>query len=404
MTFINTVKFYKTKKIKKYIQLIAMVLVFALALCGCAGADESSSDASSSYDYSDTEGQAKVGYIYNHTVSKDNMTYMFEKSRKDMQTALEIETCYVDNVPVSQFENAVKALKNDGCNIIISASNAFANSAYSYAKKDKDIYIISYGGAASLTNLTSIQPQIYQPAFVCGAAAAWNSSSHTIGVVADDTMYASYAVIDAFVLGVQQVYKVNETDVKLIFANTDSETASAVDSLVSAGCDVILSYQASDYAMYYCDSIGIKSIGFTSDVKYAAEHGGIMGFYLNWATYLTDTVRNCINDSFAAEVYVGGLKEAFVKVTPYTAAAKNGTDTICDTLYDYVKKGSAPIFEGELRDKDGLARLGLGTVLPHNMILDIDYLAYGITSVENYIQPINTLITPDLIPQTEFIG
>lgn len=51
------------------------------------------------------------------------MTFMFEKSRKDIETALGLETCYVDGVAVSQFENAVKALKNEGCSIIVSASH-----------------------------------------------------------------------------------------------------------------------------------------------------------------------------------------------------------------------------------------------------------------------------------------
>ena len=88
------------------------------------------------------------------------MTFMFEKSRKDIETALGLETCYVDGVAVSQFENAVKALKNEGCSIIVSASHVFANSALSYAKKDKDVYILSYGGTASLTNLTTFRPKL----------------------------------------------------------------------------------------------------------------------------------------------------------------------------------------------------------------------------------------------------
>ncbi len=390
-------------KLSKYIKIIALILSCIMLLCACSGEGESSSEASSLAGTEENEGQAKVGYIYNDVVSRDNMTYMFEKTRRDIQTALEIETCYVDNIPVSQFENAVKALKNEGCNIIVSASNAFANSAYSYAKKDKDIYIMSYGGSASLSNLTCFYPKIYQPAFICGTAAAWNSSAHKIGVVCDDTMFGSYSVINAFVLGVEQIYKIDETDVKVAFANTNSETTAAVDDLVAQGCDVIFSYQSHDYAMYYCDSIGIKSIGFTSDVEYSAEKRGLMGFYLNWATALTDAVRTCIYDNFTAEVFIGGINEAFVKITPYSANCKTETSTICDTLYEYVKKGNAKIFVGELRDKDGLARLGTGTVLTHDRIIDMDYLVYGVTYINNYITPIETPVIPDYAVKSEFI-
>ena len=199
-------RYTQLKKLSEYIKLIAFAMAAVFTLCACSGDNASSSEASSVPEYvQDTS--AKVGYVYNEEVSHDNMTYMFEKSRKDIETALGLETCYVDGVAVSQFENAVKALKNEGCKIIVSASHVFANSALSYAKKDKEVYILSYGGTASLTNLTTFRPKLYQPSFICGTVAAWNSSSHKIGIVADDLMYCSNGVINAFILGIQQIYK-----------------------------------------------------------------------------------------------------------------------------------------------------------------------------------------------------
>lgn len=305
---------------------------------------------------------------------------------------------------MSQFENAVKALKNEGCSIIVSASHVFANSALSYAKKDKDVYILSYGGTASLTNLTTFRPKLYQPAFVCGTVAAWNSSSHKIGIVADDLMYCSNGVINAFILGIQQIYKERETDVEIIYAETKAQTETAVNTLEGKGCDVIFSYQSDDYCMYYCDSIGMRSIGFTNDMAYSAPKYGLVGYYLNWATFITDTVRTCINDNFMAEVYVGGFSEAFVKLTPYSAACKKETLTIADTLYDYVKKGKAKIFEGEIRDKDGLARVGAGATLDDMKVLAMDYLVYGVTYIDNIIDPVPNPTTSDLIVKKEYVS
>ena len=135
------------KKLSRYIKILALAMAAVLTLCACSGENASSDDSSSMPNYA-PDTSAKVGYVYNEEVSRDNMTYMFEKSRKDIETALGLETCYVDGVAVSQFESAVKALKNEGCSIIVSASHVFANSALSYAKKDKDVYILSYGGTA----------------------------------------------------------------------------------------------------------------------------------------------------------------------------------------------------------------------------------------------------------------
>lgn len=391
-------------KIKKYIKLIALIMAMVFALCACSGdAGNSSLGANSSLPFEQTQGEAKVGYIYDRSVSADNYTYMFEKSRKDLETALEIETCYVDNVTVSGFEDAVKVLKNDGCNIIVSACNGYANAAYSVAKKDKDIYILSYGGTASLSNLTCFQPKMYQPAFISGTVAAWNSDTHKIGIVCDDNMLQSFAVMAAFVFGVQEIYKVDETDVRVIYANTNDETAEGVNKLVEQQCDVIFFYQPTDYGMYYCDSLGVKSIGFTSDVEYSAKNKGLMGFYLNWATFLTDTVRTCIYDNYESEVYVGGFKEAFVKITDYTSKCKDETDTIADTLYEYVKNGSAKIFEGEIRDKEARARVGKGAVLSHKEILEVDYLVYGVHDSLNLIKPVDVPPVSDMVVKYDFI-
>lgn len=394
---------FKLKKLSRYIKILALALSAVLTLCACSGDGASSGESSSAPDYS-LDTSAKVGYVYNEEISRDNMTFMFEKSRKDIETALGLETCYVDGVAVSQFENAVKALKNEGCSIIVSASHVFANSALSYAKKDKDVYILSYGGTASLTNLTTFRPKLYQPAFICGTVAAWNSSSHKIGIVADDLMYCSNGVINAFILGIQQIYKERETDVEIIYAETKAQTETAVNTLEGKGCDVIFSYQSNDYCMYYCDSIGMRSIGFTNDMAYSAPKYGLVGYYLNWATFITDTVRTCINDNFMAEVYVGGFSEAFVKLTPYSAACKKETLTIADTLYDYVKKGKAKIFEGEIRDKDGLARVGAGATLDDMQVLAMDYLVYGVTYIDNIIDPVPNPTTSDLIVKEEYVS
>ncbi len=393
-------------KLKKYIKIIPLFLAMIMLLCACAGESATSSqteDTSSLPGEEDTVGSAKVGYVYDRTVGYDNYTSMFEKSRRDIEIALEIDTAYVENVSVSQFEDAVKALKNEGCNIIISTSNAYANAAYKYAKDDPEIFMLSYGGEHALSNLTAFQPKLYQTAFLSGTVAAWNSESHKIGIVCDDNMFASIPVIDAFIVGVQQIYKSDETDVRIVYANTDAETEKGVNKLKSEGCDVIFSYQPTDYAMYYCDSLGIESIGFTSDVEYSAPKKGLMGFYLNWATYITDTVRTCINDNFNSGIFVGGINEAFIKITPYTDSCKDDTDTITDTLYDYVKRGNAKIFEGEIRDKSGIPRVGNNIVLTHSEIMKIDYLFYGATYAENLIQPIDKPITSDLTVKTDFL-
>ncbi len=393
----------KAKKLFRFIKLTAAALAAAITFTACSQGGDTSSGSESSVP-EEPYTTAKVGYIYDRTVARDNITYMFEKSRHDLETALEIETCYVENVAVSQLEDAVKALKNEGCTIIVTASHIFANSVYSYAKNDKDMYFLSYGGNATLSNLTTFSPKLYQPAFVCGTVAAWNSSSHAIGVVADHHMFSAIGVIDAFILGTQQIYKPDETNVKVMYASTPEQTQQAVAALDAEGCDVIFSYQSDDHCMYYCDMLGIKSIGFTNDIDYSAPKYGLTGYYLNWATFITDTIRTCLNDNYLPESYVGGINEAFVKMTPYSANCKKETITIADTLYNYVKRGNAKIFEGEIRNMDGIPKVGAGAVLTDREIFSLDYLVYGVTSLTDLTEPVANPVYSDLTIKTEYVS
>ena len=108
-------------------------------------------------------------------------------------------------------------------------------------------------------------------------------------------------------------------------------------------------------------------------------------------------------------LYVGGAAQKLlgqygVKTIGQLAACKKETLTIADTLYDYVKKGKAKIFEGEIRDKDGLARVGAGATLDDMQVLAMDYLVYGVTYIDNIIDPVPNPTISDLIVKKEYVS
>ena len=72
----------------------------------------------------------KVGFVYSGFVSDGATNGAFEVARAQIERSLGLETCYVENVLASEFPEAVNALKDDGCNIIVSCSPKYANSAF----------------------------------------------------------------------------------------------------------------------------------------------------------------------------------------------------------------------------------------------------------------------------------
>jgi len=100
-----------------------------------------------------------------------------------------METCYIDNVSITDFEKAVKALVSDGgCTEIVSGNAIFANMLDSVSNKYMNINFINFGSLSSPANVSSYTEAPYQGAFVAGMVAAFNSDVQKIGIVADTDM------------------------------------------------------------------------------------------------------------------------------------------------------------------------------------------------------------------------
>ena len=88
----------------------------------------------------------KVGFLYNGKVEDGSTAKIFENARAQVQRTLALDTCYMENVLVSDIPAAVYALEQDGCNIIVSCSPRFAKSIEKEAKSASDTYFINSGG------------------------------------------------------------------------------------------------------------------------------------------------------------------------------------------------------------------------------------------------------------------
>lgn len=379
----------------KFLRYICLILCISFLISGCDGGEiGKSGESGESLDTSDdTSGpmdpsKFKVGFIYNQEKeTNDSYLNFFEKTRKDLENSLEIKTVYIENVLVNQFEDAAKALKNDGCQVIVATSFIFANTAYNFSAANPDVFIVGCGAMDFRNNLTVAQPKIYQAAFLGGTVASWNSKSNKLGIVTDSRMSGYIAAVNGFTLGVQQLKSTTETDVNVAYSSTDSETKTAIDQLVADGCDVIMVYLNSEYGIKYCNEIGVKVIGYTDDIKKSAPDTGLLGFYENWSTYMIDEIRSVMNHNFTQKSFAGGISEGMIRISNYTEVCAKNTDTIVETLYNYVKKGKATIFDGEIKNTNSTVQVAKGRTLTHPEIMKMNYFVLGVRSVNNYVEP-----------------
>lgn len=344
------------------------------------------------------EKQYKVGFIYNNEVSDGSTNAIFENAREQIEKTLAIETCYIENVLVSEIPAAVRELQDNGCNIIVSASSRFANSITKEAQSSADTYYISFGGDSSGPTYSSFGGELYQTANVCGIAGAYNSTTNKLGVIADPSSYNVYGIVNAYTLGAKEIMG-PQIDVRLnwVWSDNEEKVKASVDDLVGQGCDVIMCYTESDIAAKYCEEIGVKVIANSCNLPELAPENYLTGFFFNASTFIVDNVRAIKADNFVSSVHTGGIAAGTARLIDFSPNCREGTDTIASKLYEYVKNGQAHVFTGEIKNRDYKVMVENGQQLNFSSIREIDWLMLGVTSVADYTTVIESPTPSDMV-------
>ena len=344
------------------------------------------------------EKQYKVGFMYNKEVSDGSTNAIFENAREQIEKTLAIETCYIENVLVSEVPAAVRELQDSGCNIIVSASARFANSISKEANASADTYYISFGGDSSGPNYSSFGGELYQTANVCGIAGAYNSATNKLGIIADPSSYNAYGIINSYVLGAKEIMG-SQIDSRLnwVWSDNEEKVKAAVDDLVTQGCDVIMCYTETDTAAKYCEELGVKVIANSCNLPEIAPNSYLTGFFFNSSTFIVDTVRSIKADNYVSSVHSGGIAAGTARLIDFSPSCREGTDTIATKLYEYVKSGQAHVFTGEIKNRNYDVMVEKGQQLGFSSIREIDWLILGITAVTDYTNVIQTPTPSDMI-------
>ncbi|MCL2693763.1 MAG: BMP family ABC transporter substrate-binding protein, partial [Oscillospiraceae bacterium] len=289
----------------KYKKFLAMLLCGVFLLAGCGGDNGEDEDGEERRGLGGLGGllvaheeedpyplDVKIAFIYSGAVGSDTLIEHFELTRGELERTLGVETCYIDNVRLQQFPEAVEIAVDAGCNIIVAASYSYGSSVVLAARRFHEISFISFGNTDTAHNLSNVQPLLYQAAHVNGIIAGWNTDSNKIGVVADINMYNAHGIVNAFALGVRDItYAQIDFSINWALSQNFADTRAAIDDLISQGCDIIFIYQSEEYGFRRCEELGIRVQGFAHNVPELAPENFLTGMYLNMNTYFIDKVR-----------------------------------------------------------------------------------------------------------------
>ncbi|MBD5130186.1 MAG: BMP family ABC transporter substrate-binding protein [Ruminococcaceae bacterium] len=383
-----------SKWLKRAAVLLALCMTLGLAGCNKEG-EESSSDSSEATAEVE-ENVRKVGYIFHDSADKNGFSGQMSFQRFKASNRSSMDTCYIDNVTITDFEKAVKALVSDGgCTEIVSGSPIFANMLGSVSDKYMNINFISYGATSSPANVSAYTEAPYQGSFVAGMVAAFNSENEKIGVVADTDMLCSTAVTNAAARGMQLVYE--DASLYVATATRDAEIEEAIDALLNSGCDVIICYTESPRSVEYCEQKGVKYIG---SLDYKGEESNypnmLMYFCSRRDSYFLAQFKQMQLNTWTPESYFGTMSNGIIAVSAALGAAKPETQQLIDALVPKIVSGDALAFDGEIKDNLGSIRYMMAETMLDSEILTMNWYVEGVVELGSFRE-----IQTDL-PQNSF--
>lgn len=387
-----------SKRIKWLSVILAAAMTMGFSGCSNGTGDDSSSESSDVSGGEDEQiKERKIGYIFRESADSNSIASQLLEQSVRASNRSSMDICYIENVSLTDFENAVKKLADAGCTDIVSCSPAYANVLESVAKNYLDLSFTSFGDLNGGFNISGYSELPYQGAYVAGFAAEFNSKAKKIGVVVDPGLYGAVATVNAVELGTQLNPDGGAT-VYAAAAELDNEIENAIDALLERGCDVIICYTNSEHSADYCEAKGVKFVGCLDYSGRESEYSNmLMYFYCLRDSYFLAQFKSMKMGTWEISTYLGDISNGIVQISPaMEKVANDGTQKLIDALIPHLTNGSAQVFRGPLKDTAGNVKYLETDVMNDNEIANMTWYVQGVEVIGNFREPQTDLPKNDL--------
>ena len=278
-------------------------------------------------------------------------------------------------------------INQDQASLIIATSfGYFDPHVLAVAKKYPKVRFAHCGGLWNKdkhpANVGSFFGYIHECEFLNGVAAAHATKSKKLGFIAAKPIPQVLQNINAFALGARSVDPAITTH--LIFTGDWSlpiREAEATNSLVDQGIDVVTCHVDSPKVVVEtAEKRGIFSCGYHASQAALAPKGYLTGAEWDWSTPYKEIVATAIAGRPHLNFVRGGIKEGFVKMSPYSKAVSEASRKQIDAIKAKMVTDEFTAFRGPLKDNKGSVVIESGKAFKQTDIAleSMNYLVDGV--------------------------
>jgi basic membrane protein A and related proteins len=236
-------------------------------------------------------------------------------------------------------------------------------------------------------NVGSYFGYIDEAEYVCGIVAASTSKTGKLGFIAAKPIPQVLRNINSYTLGAQSVNP--KIQVRVVFTGDWSlpvKEADAANSLIDQGADVLTCHVDSPKVIVQtAEKRGIYVTGYHADQSAIAPKGYLTGAEWDWPNVYGMYVKllksgKTLANGGIPHLVRGGLKEGFVKVSPYGPAVSAAGRAAADAAKAKFMAGTMVIYQGPITDNTGKVVIPAGTSMTQKdpELEKMDYLVAGV--------------------------
>ena len=341
-----------------------IAVAFVAALGGACKKEEAAAPAPAAADKSLT-----VGFIY--VGPRDD--YGYNQAHAEGAAAVKkmpgVKVREEENVPETlDVQKTMESMVNlDGATLVFPTSfGYFDPHILKSAEKFPNATFLHCGGlyveGKHPKNVGSYFGYIDEAQYVAGVVAGLTTKKNKLGFIAAKPIPQVLRNINAFTLGARSVNPKITTAV--VFTGDWSlpvKEAEAANSLVDQGADVLTMHVDSPKVVVEtAEKRGVYSSGYHANQSSLAPKGYLTGAEWNWAKVYTDYVTWVRDGKSYPHLLRGGLKDGFVKLSPYGPAVSEEAKKKADEAKAKLTDGTLVIYKGPLKDNSGKMVIAAG--------------------------------------------
>jgi basic membrane protein A len=254
------------------------------------------------------------------------------------------------------------------------------------AVKNPDVTFLHCGGMYTEgkhpKNVGSYFGYIDEAEYLSGIVAGLSTKTNKLGFIAAKPIPQVLRNVNSFTLGARSVNPKATTAV--IFTGDWSmpvKEAEATSSLIDQGVDVLTMHVDSPKVIVeLAERKGVMVTGYHANQSALAPKGYLTGAEWNWGKVYKDYVTWIQAGKAYPHLLRGGIKEGFVKVSPYGKAVSAEAKKKADAAKAKFMAGTMVIYKGPLKDNTGKTVIEAGAEEKQTDIKleSMDYLVEGV--------------------------